>query len=216
MSQMISEFVSAPSLEVMLIVGRALALILGFLVLAWALSQWRRNAQRDTQRVFEQLDLVRSELLIMKEVMHDATHRTERPTTEVRLPQAPAMTATRGYEIAARMARNGASKDELIRSCGITTHEAELLIKLHSRDVRPTAFTAAATAAQTTTQKTAPKSAASVDAGLIGRQPRSATTVPANSAHPPQRPAQREPARPAQQPVPRAAPKVQSRLVAVG
>jgi len=209
MSQMISEFVSAPSLEVMLIVGRAVALILGFLVLAWALSQWRRNAQRDTQRVFEQLDLVRSELLIMKEVMHDATHRTERPPTEVRLPQAPATTAPRGYEIAARMARNGASRDELIRSCGITTHEAELLIKLHSRDARPAAFTAAA-AAQAAPKKSVPP----VDAGLIGRQQRSgAASAPANTM----RAGQREAARtPVQQPATRSAPKVQSRLVAVG
>jgi len=202
MSQMISEFVSAPSLEVMLIVGRAVALILGFSVLAWALAQWRRNAQRDTQRVFEQLDLVRSELLIMKEVMHDATHRAERPTAEVRLqPPVPAPAAVRGYEIAARMARNGASKDELIRSCGITAHEADLLIKLHSRDAKPATFAAAA--------QTTPKKAA--DAAMIGRQPR-----PNSMAQPTQSPP-RDIARTVQQtPPPRPAAKVRSRLVAVG
>jgi hypothetical protein len=201
MSQIISEFVSAPSVEVMLIVGRAIALVCGFLVLAWALSQWRRNAQRDTQRVLEQLDLVRSELLIMKEVMHDAAHRKQPITNELRMPQAPATTAVRGYEVATRMARNGASKEELIRSAGITPHEAELLIKLHSRDVRPATFTASAAAA---------KAAPAADAGLVGRQPRAA----ASTAAPVQ---QREAVKaPPAQPAPRPQPKVRSRLVAVG
>jgi hypothetical protein len=190
MSQIISEFVSAPSIEVMLIVGRAIALVCGFLVLAWALSQWRRNAQRDTQRVFEQLDLVRSELLIMKEVMHDAAHRTELPTIEPRLPSASPAPAVRGYEIAARMARNGASKDELIRSAGITPHDA-----------RPATFTASAAATK----------APPAEAGLIGRQQRSAV----NGAAPvQQREAVKAPAQSAPRPQPQ--PKVHSRLVAVG
>jgi hypothetical protein len=205
MSQMISEFASAPSIEVMLIIGRAIALVCGFLVLAWALSQWRRNAQRDTQRVFEQLDLVRSELLIMKEVMHDAAHRSERPNIEQRLPSAPPATAVRGYEIAARMARNGASKEELMRSAGITPHEAELLVKLHSRDARPATFTASAAAA-----KAPPANANAADASLIGRQQRTAATT----APPVQ---QREAVKaPPSQPTPRQQPKVRSRLVAVG
>jgi hypothetical protein len=172
--------------------------VCGFLELAWALSQWRRNAQRDTQRVFEQLDLVRSELLIMKEVMHDAAHRKQPITNEIRMPQAPATTAVRGYEIATRMARNGASKDELIRSAGITPHEAELLIKLHSRDVRPATFTASAAAAKATP-----------DAGLVGRQPRA--TVAAAPIQ--QREAVKAPSVP---PAARKAPAVRSRLVAVG
>ena len=201
MSQIISEFVSAPSVEVMLIIGRAIALVCGFLVLAWALSQWRRNAQRDTQRVFEQLDLVRSELLIMKEVMHDAAHRKQPITSEIRMPQAPATTAVRGYEVATRMARNGASKEELIRSAGITPHEAELLIKLHSRDVRPATFTASAAAAN---------AASTADAGLVGRQPRAAaSTVPVQQREAPRAAAP-------QQAAPRKAPAVRSRLVAVG
>jgi hypothetical protein len=196
MSQAFSQFVSTPSIEVMLIIGRAVALVLGFLVLAWALSHWRRNAQRDTQRVFEQLDLVRSELLIMKEVMRDSAQRVERPTINQPLAPQPVMTGpARGYEIAARMARNGAGKDELIRSCGITAHEAELLIKLHSRDARP---------AQPTVVAKPEMAAANNVAASIGRQPRPTTTAePARSAAP-------------QQPAPRANPKVRSRLVAVG
>jgi len=142
-----SQLFVLPSLELLLIAGRAVALVLGLLIFAWAFRHWRRAASRDTQRVFEQLDLVRSELLIMKEVMHHSAHRTDpaprnRPATNYDLPapthSAPRVLAApnatpRGYEIAARMARNGAGKDELIRSCGITGHEAELLVKLHGQ-----------------------------------------------------------------------------------
>jgi hypothetical protein len=152
-----SQLITLPSLELLLIAGRAVALVLGLLIFAWAFRHWRRAAMRDTQRVFEQLDLVRSELLIMKEVMHHTTHKetqqtvghgnssrrnaapsaSERVTTfDARVPVAPMNNTARGYEIAARMARNGAGKDELIRNCGITTHEAELLVKLHGHKQR--------------------------------------------------------------------------------
>jgi hypothetical protein len=176
-----SQLITSPSLELLLIAGRAVALVLGLLTFAWAFRHWRRAAMRDTQRVFEQLDLVRSELLIMKEVMHHTTRKesqlhvgrdnahgnshanssvnshanshvnslsyrnsaplapaaSERATTfDARLPVAPMNNTARGYEIAARMARNGAGKDELIRNCGITSHEAELLVKLHGHKQR--------------------------------------------------------------------------------
>jgi hypothetical protein len=184
-----SQMFVLPSLELLLIAGRAVALVLGLLIFAWAFRHWRRAASRDTQRVFEQLDLVRSELLIMKEVMHHSAHRGDAASgnhaavnqgstrhspmyqgvpaaaqSTQRLMATPSGTA-RGYEIAARMARNGAGKDELIRSCGITGHEAELLVKLHG-------------------QRRA------VGAELIGKQPRVVESTtgsnPANSARQPQ------------------------------
>jgi len=122
------------SIEFLWGAGRAVALLSAFLILAWAFAQWRRASIRDAQRVFEQLDLVRSDLLIMKEAMNHSVRRSEPPMTESRAPMPPpASGAARGYEIAARMARNGASKEELMRNCGVTAHEAELLVKLHRR-----------------------------------------------------------------------------------
>jgi hypothetical protein len=44
--------------------------------------------------------------------------------------RAPA-SSQRGYDVATRLARNGASVDEMIANCGITRHEAELLARLH-------------------------------------------------------------------------------------
>jgi hypothetical protein len=165
-----SQLFAAPSIESLLFVGRAVSLIVAFLIFAWAFRHWRRAAIKDTQRVFEQLDLVRSELLIMREVMHHAAHRVDsvahQVTQETRLTQPAASGAARGYEIAARMARNGAAKDELIKSCGLTAHEAELLIKLHGqkqnpvetigRQVRQPSATQSSKAATATRQASAP------------------------------------------------------------
>jgi hypothetical protein len=104
--------------------GRAVALLLAFAMFAWGFIRWRRAAERDTQRVFEQLDLVRNDLLIMKEVMQSAAQRVDSAAKQVahdvRLAPTQSASTGRGYEIAARLARNGASKDELIRICGIT------------------------------------------------------------------------------------------------
>jgi len=38
---------------------------------------------------------------------------------------------SRGYETAIRMARSGASVDEIVASCGTTRAEAKLLRRLH-------------------------------------------------------------------------------------
>ncbi len=124
------------SLDVLLITGRAVALVSALAIFAWGFRHWRRASERDTQRVFEQLDLVRADLLIMKEVMKTAAQRVDSAAKQVAhdVRLAPAQNAgTRGYEIAARLARSGAPKEELIKSCGITMHEAELLVRLHGR-----------------------------------------------------------------------------------
>ena len=137
-----SHSLASPSFEFALIAGRAVVLLLAFAMFAWGFIRWRRAAQRDTQRVFEQLDLVRSDLLIMKEVMASAAQRVDsaaqRVVQDARLVTTPAASG-RGYEIAARLARSGAQKEELIKNCGITAHEAELLVRLHGRGAAPAA-----------------------------------------------------------------------------
>jgi hypothetical protein len=187
------------SFELLLIAGRAVVLVLAFAMFGWGFIRWRRAAQRDTQRVFEQLDLVRSDLLIMKEVMANAAQRVDsaaqRVVHDARLVAAPAGGNTgRGYEIAARLARNGAQKEELIRTCGITPHEAELLVKLHGRSSQAATKPSLQTPSTQTVQPTAQNKMAQ-ELANIARQ--------AQSTPSPQQPAAR-------------APQKRSRLVAVG
>jgi hypothetical protein len=114
MSQTLSQLFSLPAAETLWQFGRIFAIAAGFIVLAWAIAQWRRAALLDSQRMFEQLDLLRSEM------------------PPAAMP-APASAINRGYEVAARMARSGASKDDLVQRCGVTPNEAELLLKLHTK-----------------------------------------------------------------------------------
>jgi len=124
------------NLETMLVIARAAALVLSLLALAMALRRWRRSAERDAQRIFEQLDLVRGELMLLAERMDRIesipARAIERPAaSEARAPAVASSPAPRGYEVAARLARGGATCEELISSCGLSRHEAELMLRLH-------------------------------------------------------------------------------------
>ena len=48
------------------------------------------------------------------------------------LPVPQPQPADRAYELAQRMARNGAAAEEIAEACGINLHEAELLRRLHA------------------------------------------------------------------------------------
>lgn len=124
------------SLEWVLIVVRGAVLTGAMLWLGFVLRRWRREAGRDTQRVFEQLDLLRAELLTMQDQLAQisnapATAVEQRPAAEPRVATVASAAAPRGYEVAARLARSGASVDELMSSCGLSRHEAALLLRLH-------------------------------------------------------------------------------------
>ncbi len=127
------------NLETALVIARAVALVLSLLVFAMAFRYWRRSAERDAQRLFEQLDLVRGELMLLAERMdriESIPARTiDRPSApEVRAPAVVNNPAPRGYEVAARLARGGATCEELISSCGLSRHEAELMLRLHKAE----------------------------------------------------------------------------------
>lgn len=125
--------------DLILTVARTAISLLALAVLAWGFFHWRNAQRRDTQRLFEQLDLMRSELMSLSD---QVAVLQSRPTVEVLHAPAPAPepvrpiitpppASARGYEVAARLARSGASTEELMSSCGLSRHEAELLLRLH-------------------------------------------------------------------------------------
>jgi hypothetical protein len=61
---------------------------------------------------------------------------SERAEVGSRLAPAGAIGAQRGYDLAARLAKSGSNVEELIGSCGLTRHEAELLTRLHGAKQR--------------------------------------------------------------------------------
>jgi hypothetical protein len=138
------EILPNPSLETVLIAGRAVLLIGAFWIFALAFTRWRRADERDSQALRDQLDRAFTEMRTLHETVTVMSARieamSERAETDSRRPQLPAVVASaqaRGYDLALRMAKNGSAVEELVSNCGITRHEAELLTRLHAAKSQP-------------------------------------------------------------------------------
>ncbi len=134
------EILPNPSLETLLIAGRALLLVGAFWVFALAFIRWRRADERANAKLHAQLERAFVELRSLHETVSVMSARldtlSEKSDMDSRL--APA-SSQRGYDVAARLARNGAPIDEVIANSGITRHEAELLARVHGAKAREAA-----------------------------------------------------------------------------
>jgi hypothetical protein len=121
---------------------RAVLLLAAFAGFAWALLASRRdlsvgllNLSSQHARTLHELQQLAGQVEELKAQVHELSL----PSPMVARPEAPAPTAVpsitpsgaRGYERAIRMARGGASVDEIVASCGTTRSEARLLRRLH-------------------------------------------------------------------------------------
>jgi hypothetical protein len=139
------EILPNPSFETILMVGRAALLLGAFWIFALAFSRWRRADERqmrhiagELQRTFVEIRALHETIAVMSARIETLSERSE---AEPRLAPSAAVGAQRGYDLAARLAKNGAGVEELVASCGITRHEAELLTRLHVAKTRETAAT---------------------------------------------------------------------------
>lgn len=139
------EILPNPSFETVMMVGRAVLLLGAFWVFALAFSRWRRADERQMQHLAVQLQHTFAEVRSLHETIAVMSARleslSERNESDARLAPAAAVSSHRGYDLAARLAKNGAAVDELVASCGITRHEAELLSRLHVAKTRESAST---------------------------------------------------------------------------
>jgi hypothetical protein len=133
---------TVPSVEMLLVAGRALFLIFSFVLATVAFIRWRRAIEGQTALVLANHDIVLQRLADL-EARVVATNvsisqlgeRIQRPQQLASAPTAPAP----GYQIAIRLAKGGASREELISGCGLSTHEAELVHRLHAPRSRSSA-----------------------------------------------------------------------------
>jgi len=134
------EILPNPSVETVMMISRIALLIGAFWIFALAFSRWRRTDERQMQHLAAQLQRTFAEVRSLHETIAVMSARlesiSERAESGVRLPTAGAVNAQRGYDLAARLAKNGAAVDELVANCGITRHEAELLSRLHVSKTR--------------------------------------------------------------------------------
>ena len=120
------------SVEFLLVAGRAVFLLFSFVVAAVAFTGWRRATQVQTEKVIAQTNTVLQRLAAL-EARVDATKitlsqlgdRLERPAAT------PNNSASASYQMAIRLAKGGASREELMAGCGLSLAEAELVQRLH-------------------------------------------------------------------------------------
>lgn len=131
-----------PTPDTLELLARLALVTAGFLGYALLAARWQRRARRDSARLFEQLDLalmglrdLADSVAALESQLRDLAGRLETQGE----PPASAPGATRNYEIAVRMARNGAPAGDLAANCGLTPAEAALLARLHGPSKAPAA-----------------------------------------------------------------------------
>ena len=121
--------------------ARALLLLAAFAGFAWALVSARRQSAHSDAQLAARLEIALTEIRKLSGQMIalggtlDALGTRLQQTSAQRPAPTPAPAAAsqnpRGYETAIRMARSGASVEEIVASCGTTRAEAKLLRRLH-------------------------------------------------------------------------------------
>jgi hypothetical protein len=142
---------SQPSLDLALLIGRAVFLVFCFGLAAYTFTRWRRAAAQTEDLFFQQNSMILGRLIAIEEQL--ASNQTQLASTREQLASlaahaermgetlqdseqrripAAASGATPSYQIAIRLARSGAPREELMTSCGLSRQEAELVQRLHA------------------------------------------------------------------------------------
>jgi hypothetical protein len=121
-------------------VVRAVLLLTAFTGFSWALLRMRREQTEQSERANKLQREVVAQLHTLSErtsalatlVAAATTHQRaqEAPRPQIRRESSP----VRSYETARRLARAGASIDEIVASSGLASSEARLLRRLHGSD----------------------------------------------------------------------------------
>lgn len=124
-----------PSLQTLLIAARAVALIGAFWIFALAFTRWRRAQEQANQQLHDQLQRALVEIHSLQESVAALGSKltASSPRAVAAPPMQPAASAAqRGYDLALRMVKNGASVEALVTNCGLPRNEAQLLVRLHA------------------------------------------------------------------------------------
>lgn len=120
----------------LLLAGCGTLLVLVFAFAALAFEAWRRATRLQSQHLATHSQTLEQQLSALDARVNAAATAIRRLDERIERqapPAAPApgAPAAPGYQIAIRLARSGASCEELVGSCGLTLGEAELVQRLH-------------------------------------------------------------------------------------
>lgn len=115
--------------EFVFFAARAAMLALAMLCFAWAFGSWRRSGRRDMQRMADETQALTA---LTQQLAQQIEQLQQRVDDRRELAVAAAGPASRGYDLALQLARNGARPDDIVNASGVTRHEAQLIAHLHN------------------------------------------------------------------------------------
>ena len=131
---------TVPSIEMFFIAARAVFLLFSFALATVAFIRWRQTAQAHAAQLQANHEVVLRRLAELEARVaatnSAVSHLSERMVRPPQPTAAPAASSP-GYQIAIRLAKGGAPREELISKCGLSSHEAELVHRLHAPQARP-------------------------------------------------------------------------------
>jgi hypothetical protein len=126
------------NIEFWFAVARAALLLVAFVSFAWALRRMRRDFAEQLERLHASHREMRAESHILAErittlatLLAAIPTRLERPVEAPRPAPRREASGVRSYETAKRLARSGATVEEIVATCGVAGTEARLLRRLH-------------------------------------------------------------------------------------
>ena len=127
----------------LLLAGCGTLMVCAFALAAVTFDGWRRATRRQSQHIFshsqsllQQLSALDARVNATTTAIRRLDERIERhgPGSSAAQLQGPAPGS--GYQIAIRMARSGATREEIMTSCGLSFAEAELVRRVHTATAR--------------------------------------------------------------------------------
>ena len=119
-------------------VARAAAIVIAFLAFSWALRRMRQESAGKLDALLAAQPLARAETAALAEkvaalstLVAGIPARVERPVEAPRAAPRRDASSVRSYETARRLARAGATVEEIVATCGVAGSEARLLRRLH-------------------------------------------------------------------------------------
>ena len=126
----------------LLLAGCGTLMVCAFALAAVTFDGWRRATRRQSQHLFSHSESLLQQLTALDARVNATAiavrrldERIERHGPAV-TPQLQAPAPGSGYQIAIRMARSGATREELMSSCGLSFSEAELVRRVHAATAR--------------------------------------------------------------------------------
>lgn len=117
---------------------RAFVIVAALIALGWAIRRMRRESAEQLEQLLAVQQKTRTEIQTLSErvsalatLVAAMPARVERPVEAPRPALRREPSPVRSYETARRLARSGATIEEIVATCGVAGSEARLLQRLH-------------------------------------------------------------------------------------